>query len=63
MLLLSKPIQRIYQHFLSRLQTKERVLRVNKSKITGEDTLNEDNFGIKGNQESSKDEKFCFGIF
>ena len=47
----------------SEFQTKLRILRVNKSEITGENTLNGDHFGIEGNHESSKDEKICFVFF
>ena len=46
-----------------RFQTKERVLRANKSKITGENTFNGDHFEIEGNHRSSKDEKILFWIF
>ena len=48
--------------FLRRFET-ERVLRVNKGKITGENTFNGDYFGVEGNHESSKMIKFCFGYF
>ena len=44
-------------------QTKERVLKVNKSEITGEDTFNGDHFRIQGNHKSSKGEKICFVFF
>ena len=46
--------------FFLRSQTKERVLRVNKSEITGENAFNGDLFEIEDNHESSKDEKICF---
>ena len=49
--------------FFWRFQTEERVLRVSKSKITGENTFNGDHFEIEGNHESSKDEKTLFGVF
>ena len=42
--------------FCLSFQTKERVLRVNKSEITGENTFIGDIFEIEGNHESSKDE-------
>ena len=47
----------------SEFQTKLRILRVNKSEITGENTLNGDHFGIEGNHESSKDKKICVVFF
>ena len=37
--------------------------RVNKSKITGENTFNVDHFEIEVNHGSSKDEKIFWGIF
>ena len=43
--------------FFLRFQTKECVLRVNKSKIAGENTFNGDHFDIEGNHGSSKEEK------
>ena len=43
-----------------RFQTEERVLRVNKSEITGENAFNGDLFEIEDNHESSKDEKTWF---
>ena len=45
-----------------RFQTEEFVLRVNKSKITGENTFNGDHFEIEDNHESTEDEQtlFCF---
>ena len=45
-----------------RFQTEERVLRVNRSKITGENTFNGDNFEIEDNHESTEDDQtlFCF---
>ena len=46
--------------FFLRLQTKERILRVNKSEITSENTFNWDHFDIEGNHESSKDEETLF---
>ena len=50
--------------FFLGFQTEERLLRVNKSKITGENTFNGDHFDIEGNHESSKDKKsFVLGIF
>ena len=49
---------------LLRCQTEERVLKVNKSKITGENTFNRDHFEIECNHRSSKDKKnFVLGIF
>ena len=41
--------------FFLRFQTKERILGVNKNKITGENTLNGDDFDIQGSHGSSKD--------
>ena len=50
--------------FFLRFQTKERDLRVNKSKITGENTFNRDQFEIEGNHRSNKDKKnFVLSIF
>ena len=46
-----------------RFQTEERVLRVNKSKITDENTFSGDHFEIEGNQGSIKDEKTLFWVF
>ena len=40
-----------------RFQTEERILRYNKSKITGENTYNGDHFQIGDNDGSSKDNK------
>ena len=39
------------------IQIEELVLRVNKSKITGENTFNGNHFGIERNHESGKDKK------
>ena len=40
------------------------MLKVNKSKITGENTFNRDHFEIECNHRSSKDKKnFVLGIF
>ena len=47
----------------SRFQIKERVLKVNKSEITGKNTFNGDHFDIEGNHESSKDEESLFWVF
>ena len=63
LLLRSKPVQWNYRHLFWRFRTKERVLRVTKSKITGENTFNEDLFEIEDNHESSKDEKIDFSYF
>ena len=49
--------------FFFRFQTKERVLRVNKTKITGENTFNGDYFDIESNHESSEDEITLFWVF
>ena len=46
--------------FFLRFQTKERILRVNKSKITGENKFIGDQFGVEGNHGSSKNEKVLF---
>ena len=46
--------------FFWRFQTKERVLKVNKSKITGKNTFNGYHFDIEGDHESSKDKKTLF---
>ena len=50
--------------FFLTFQAEERVIRVNKSKITGGNSFNRDNFDIEGNHGSSKNEKnFVWGIF
>ena len=46
-----------------RFETKERLLRVNKSNITGENTFNGNHFGIEGNHGSSKEENVLFYSF
>ena len=46
-----------------RLQIAECILRVNKSKITGENTFNGDHFDIGDNHGSSKNEKILFWVF
>ena len=43
--------------FFVRFQTEDRVLRINKSEITGENAFNGHFFEIEDNHESSKDEK------
>ena len=48
--------------FFLRFQTEERVRRVNKSKITGQNTFNGDHFEIERNPESSKGKK-TFWVF
>ena len=49
--------------FFLRFQTEERVLRLNKSKITGENNFNKDHFGIEDNYGSRKDKKTLFLVF
>ena len=49
--------------FFLRFQTGERILKVNKSKITVKNTFNGDHFETEGNHESIKDEKTFFGYF
>ena len=49
--------------FFLRFQTEERVLKVNKSNITGVNTFNGDHFGIEGKHGSSKDQKTLFWVF
>ena len=46
-----------------RFQTEGRVLRVNKSKITGENTFKGDHYETEGNMDQVKTNKFCFGCF
>ena len=46
--------------FPLRFQIKELFLRVNKGKITGQNTLDENYFEIEGSPGSSKDEKALF---
>ena len=46
-----------------RIQTKESILRVNKSEITGRNTLNGDHFEIKGNHELNRDQETLFLVF
>ena len=45
-----------------RFQTKEWVLRVNRIKVAGGNTINGDHFGIEGNHGSSRDEKNFFAV-
>ena len=45
--------------FFLKRQTKERVLKVNKSEITGENKFNGDHFEMN----QVKTEKLCFGYF
>ena len=47
----------LFNFFFFRFLTKECVLRVNKSEITGENAFNENLFEIEGNLEQSKDKK------
>ena len=49
--------------FFQRFQSKERLLRVNKSKITSENTFNEDHFETEGTSESNNDRKTLFWVF
>ena len=49
--------------FFLTFQAEERIIRVNKSKITGGNSFNGDNFYIEGNHGSSKNEKTLFGVF
>ena len=49
--------------FALRFETEERNLRVNKSKISGQNTFNGNHFGDEGNHRSSKNEKFLFLAF
>ena len=58
--MISKPGQWNYSHFFLRFQTEERVLRVNKSEITGENHFNGGLFDIKDNHESRKEENTWF---
>ena len=46
-----------------RFQTEEHVLKVNESKVTGENTFIGDHFEIEGNHESGKDKKTLFWVF
>ena len=46
-----------------KFQTEERVLRVSKSKVTGENTFTGDEFKIEGNHESSEARKALFWVF
>ena len=46
-----------------RFPTEERVVRVNKGKITRENTFNRDHFEIEGNHESSQNKKTLFCVF
>ena len=43
--------------FFQRFQTKVHALRINETKITIENALNQDHFRTKGNHESSNDKK------
>ena len=49
--------------FFWKFQTEERVLRLNKSKITSENTFNRYDFDIEGNYESYKDRRTLFWVF
>ena len=49
--------------FFFRFESKERILRVNNSEITGENTFKGDHFEIEGNHESSKHEETLFLVF
>ena len=49
--------------FFLRFQTEEHVVRVNKSEITGRNTLNGDHFEIKGNHELNRDQETLFLVF
>ena len=49
--------------FFQRIQTEERVLRVNKNKSTGENALNGDHLGTEGNHESSNNKRNLFWVF
>ena len=48
--------------FFLRFQTEGCVLKVNKSKVTGEFTFNGDHFEIKGSHRSSKEGKTLFYV-
>ena len=60
LLLHRKSVQRNYRHFFQRFQSDDRVLRVIKTRITGENSFNGDHFGTEGNQESSNNKKNPF---
>ena len=62
-LLCSKIIQRNYRHFFSRFQTKEQVLRVNKSKIGGGTYLMWIIFGLKLTIDEVKRKRVFLGYF
>ena len=49
--------------FSWKFQTKKGILRLNKIKITVENTFNRDNLGIEGNHEPSKEKKHLFWVF
>ena len=49
--------------FFLKSQTEERILRVNKSEITGENAINGDLLEVEDNHESSKDENTWFLVF
>ena len=51
------------QTFCLRFQTKEHLLRVNKSEITDKNAFNGDLFEIEDNHEASKNEKTWFQAF
>ena len=54
------PVQLNYRQFFLRFQTEERILRINKSEITGENAFSGDLREIENNHEYSKDEKAWF---
>ena len=49
--------------FFLRFETEEHVVRVNKSEITGENTIKVYHFEIEGNHESNKVEETFFLVF
>ena len=49
--------------FFLRFETEERVLRVDKSEITGENTFHEDLFDIEDNHKEGNDKKTWFQAF
>ena len=49
--------------FFQRCQIEERILRVNKSKITGENTFIENHFAIEDNCDLNNDGKTLFWVF
>ena len=58
----SKPVQQNYKDFLE-IRNVGWTLKLNKSKITGENTFTGDHFEIEGNHGSNKDAEVFLWVF